>query len=347
MKVASVVYPHCQKVLPLVYDDSLSYYESICKLVAKINEVIEQFDDWSDVIAELQKAITDIDDMKSDISTINLAIAGINDNLTTLEKAIDSVNDYAKTLETRISTNEESIANITQMLVNFNTNVDEKLQELEKKLTKMINSINSDFTDELKMLQLKVNQMKVNFQSQLDVLRERMDNIDTSLINPWHSELGRVSPDKNSQLVYNDLADCVPLASEYTSLGLSADKYNEFDLTAMDYARRGKDKLHYYWVFSPVFGFRQEISNVLTSIVDYIKGTYTADEYAAIDMTADEYSALNMTAQEYYEYKADRQGVFSADGVLQSEQFALSENNSVLEFAGTNASETNGVLSFT
>ena len=30
----------CYKVLPLVYDDSLSYYEVLCKVVAKINEII-------------------------------------------------------------------------------------------------------------------------------------------------------------------------------------------------------------------------------------------------------------------------------------------------------------------
>lgn len=31
----------CQKVLPLVYDDSLSYYELLCKIVTKINEIIK------------------------------------------------------------------------------------------------------------------------------------------------------------------------------------------------------------------------------------------------------------------------------------------------------------------
>lgn len=31
----------CQKVLPLTYDESLSYYEFLCKLTHKINEVIE------------------------------------------------------------------------------------------------------------------------------------------------------------------------------------------------------------------------------------------------------------------------------------------------------------------
>lgn len=31
----------CNKILPLVYDDSLSYYESLCKTSAKLNEVID------------------------------------------------------------------------------------------------------------------------------------------------------------------------------------------------------------------------------------------------------------------------------------------------------------------
>ena len=32
---------HCQKVLPTSYDDSLSYYENLCKLTEKMNEIIE------------------------------------------------------------------------------------------------------------------------------------------------------------------------------------------------------------------------------------------------------------------------------------------------------------------
>ena len=31
---------YCQKVLPLVYDDTLSYYELLCKVCNKLNEVI-------------------------------------------------------------------------------------------------------------------------------------------------------------------------------------------------------------------------------------------------------------------------------------------------------------------
>lgn len=40
----------CHKILPLVYDDSLSYYELLCKVVAKMNELIVSNNDLSDVI---------------------------------------------------------------------------------------------------------------------------------------------------------------------------------------------------------------------------------------------------------------------------------------------------------
>ena len=43
----------CNKILPLVYDDSLSYYETLCKLSAKLNEVINDVNDIPEYIAEL------------------------------------------------------------------------------------------------------------------------------------------------------------------------------------------------------------------------------------------------------------------------------------------------------
>lgn len=51
---------YCQKVLPAVYDDSLSYYECICKLVHKINEIIEAYAPYGDTIKNLQDAVEEL-----------------------------------------------------------------------------------------------------------------------------------------------------------------------------------------------------------------------------------------------------------------------------------------------
>ena len=36
-----IVIPCSAKILPLTYDDSLSYYEQVCKLTNKMNEIVD------------------------------------------------------------------------------------------------------------------------------------------------------------------------------------------------------------------------------------------------------------------------------------------------------------------
>ena len=58
----------CQKVLPLVYDDSLSYYEVLCKVVNYINnligtnnEIIEYVDELKAELQQVQEWIDNFD----------------------------------------------------------------------------------------------------------------------------------------------------------------------------------------------------------------------------------------------------------------------------------------------
>lgn len=58
----------CQKVLPLVYDNSLSYYELLCKVVEYLNnviksqnEIIDEIDGLEEALAEVQKIIDNFD----------------------------------------------------------------------------------------------------------------------------------------------------------------------------------------------------------------------------------------------------------------------------------------------
>lgn len=50
------------KILPLIYDDSLSYYEVLAKVTAKINELIQYIDTTytQEVKALISKAFVDV-----------------------------------------------------------------------------------------------------------------------------------------------------------------------------------------------------------------------------------------------------------------------------------------------
>ena len=59
----------CQKVLPLVYDNSLSYYETLCKIVDYINDLIAQDKVFSDDIQDLQNELKVVQDWIANFDT--------------------------------------------------------------------------------------------------------------------------------------------------------------------------------------------------------------------------------------------------------------------------------------
>lgn len=60
----------CQKVLPLVYDDSLSYYEVLCKIVKYINDIIGNEKELSDEFIELKKEVEKVQEMLDNFDTV-------------------------------------------------------------------------------------------------------------------------------------------------------------------------------------------------------------------------------------------------------------------------------------
>ena len=80
----------CQKVLPLVYDDSLSYYELLCKVVYKLNELVENQNNLSD---EIKKVAQDLNDFKNQVpGMIEAKIQEWLDNYIATHGLVNSVN---------------------------------------------------------------------------------------------------------------------------------------------------------------------------------------------------------------------------------------------------------------
>ena len=69
----------CQKVLPLVYDNSLSYYEVLCKVVHYINKLIDD----DKIMAD------ELDDLRAELKVVQDWIA--NFDTTELEKMIEGL----------------------------------------------------------------------------------------------------------------------------------------------------------------------------------------------------------------------------------------------------------------
>jgi hypothetical protein len=243
----------------------LRYVRSIEKYIAEFEEVIE----------ELKEGIKDIAYLKQCCEEVQAQLILINNNL-------NALNEQSEDYEYRISVLEVQYAGFKEYVDN------------------LFNEMKAIHNEDFNLLLYKLNQSKAQLEAEIDYLRWKIEQIDTSVYNPWLAK--RVEPQENEDFIFNHLADECPTADEYAGLGLTAAEYASKQLTSRDYQEFGKTRLHFWWVFSPAFGWKQEINNVLTSIVDFVCNTLSSDDYANLQLTADEYAALDLSASDYYKY---------------------------------------------
>ena len=90
----------CQKVLPLVYDDSLSYYELLCKVVDYLNKTMEDVDTSIQDVAALHTAYDQLQDyINSEIENFEGTVNGSIQQLETY------MNDYFSNLDVQTEIN--------------------------------------------------------------------------------------------------------------------------------------------------------------------------------------------------------------------------------------------------
>ncbi len=107
----------CQKVLPLVYDDSLSYYELLCKVVCKLNELAENQNNLSD---EIKQVAQDLNDFKNQVpGMIEAKVEEWLNNYITTHGLVNSVNGMTGVV-TLTAANVGAIANVNGSVKNNN-----------------------------------------------------------------------------------------------------------------------------------------------------------------------------------------------------------------------------------
>lgn len=112
----------CQKVLPLVYDDSLSYYELLNKVVQKLNETVEAVNSYGEFItSEVDRQLNELIADGTISNLINTQIFNeLNNRVDTNTKNIDKLTTDTQTNTTNIN----SLTPIVNALNTIKTNKD-------------------------------------------------------------------------------------------------------------------------------------------------------------------------------------------------------------------------------
>lgn len=267
----NIKYPYCQKVLPLVYDDSLSYYESLCKLVNKMNEIISEMNALN-INSILDRVDEEID---KQLETINKQM----ENLTTAVNGVmDNVNNSLELYH------EQVLRELSTTTANLTTFVNSQLLTLRKYVDSQDNYILSELRYQIELLKnsfpdLTTVYVKSPYTGKIITIQEAVDEL-------W-----------NNLRVYGLTAD------EYDRQMWSAEEYDNFKLTAYQYDYFAKQFIYKnpeLYMFSPFTGeyvFYQEVIKGL--VVLHKTNALTATEYDTLALTATTYDNKTITAYTY------------------------------------------------
>lgn len=294
----------CQKIVPLVYDNSVSYWETLCKVSEKLNEVINQYNNF-------QSETKDYIDNR-------LAVI-INEWTSILNQALDSQNKY---VESRLKNNKDWLANeIALMEMKLNNRLSENVEWVtdrlalnEKAMTALQNSVESAIGD-----------LKAYIDSQVATLNEAIQTGDASqraYTNAMITELRSEIPAITSVIVTDPVTGCQMsiqdslenmyrvlrygglTAGEYDSLSITAGEYDDKHLTSWEYDMYG---VRYLWpympfnrAFHPVTGSRDRVQFVEYYLANFARTNgLTATAYDNLGLTAEAYDNLERTAYDY------------------------------------------------
>lgn len=181
VKQLKLKYGAISKVLPCVYDDSLSYYEVLCKVKDKLNEVIDVDNAQSDAINDLgeqsaerynefeQRILHDLEEMESKLEdeisagddevlqTLSELIANLSNEIDDVSATVSGVeSSVAEAVQTANSASEavnelsSDVETVTQNVADLSTamdNVDSTLQQMDGRITANASNIATNTSD--------------------------------------------------------------------------------------------------------------------------------------------------------------------------------------------------------
>ena len=292
---------HCHKILPLVYDESLSYYETLCKLAELCNETID--------------VVNTLNDNNEDM---NNRIIDINNRLITIESEID---DFEAKIDAEI---DGKLAQVDIKLAEVDAKVDDALAQLanaEGALQIYIDRELSALESELKAI---INQQLADIQRQLDEYEYSTNiYIDAKLQTiidriPEITSVIVVNPVTGTQTSIQQAIDDLFMNTRYNALNLDEVRHlnltiNECNTlmansiprgwTIIEWLTKAKDwfnKSPKHLMFNPLNGAIDYYKKIVEIGYDMnrIAGCFNMSELSGLNMSIDDFNSRSATCEQ-------------------------------------------------
>ena len=203
----------CQKVLPTIYDDSLSYYEAICKMATYLNATIEQVNEFQKMIDALPETILNSEKFQQMLTNavdgkIDALYKVVQDALDAFEREQDAfekqVNDSNAAFQQQVNADNTKFKNDVNTANNqFKQEVNTKLSKYETDNAQFKQEVNTKLTGyETDNAQFKqeVNTKLTGYETDNAAFKKQVNDENTQFKNEVNAANTQFKQEVNSKL---------------------------------------------------------------------------------------------------------------------------------------------------
>lgn len=279
--------------IPAVYDDSLSYEEHLARVIAKLNEVISQY---NSVVEDMEKYTDD-------------AIAKVNKELSkTVTQIKIYIDDAVDTLHSEIkNVDNASRQRYERLLATLNANVRQLNIEIKATETKLQNAIYESYLRGEKFTLSKYFQEKINREMAISSVNSRIDNLVDEfplVFNIFKAKEDTLQHTLNN--LYSGLRTLCMTAKSFDTVGKTVEELDALPLNAYQwdvysgYIFRGNQGK----MFNAFTGEYQSPKKFIIDLFNALAyNGKTASEFDGMEITASDFDASAFNA---YEQDLDR-----------------------------------------
>jgi hypothetical protein len=308
----------CQKVLPLVYDDSLSYYETLCKIVDTLNKVIDKTNELGEMFAPLVSTLAELKEKFEKLEkTTNASLLALNERCTALEDA-----------------DEKNFEALKAMIESINEGMTQSLEELRAQYNMLSGLTQSIITemrsgDALALTRSKEYTDKVALDMKKWITNPRLWFV-VSPISGQVVDIQTAIDELYGLMNWGGITAGEFDAREFTCDYLDGIGYSCYDfdffgrfvlLFSGDYVTQDdiaemvkQSQLEYYAlktdlepyalkkdlvVYNPVTGFKNTIQQVIDTLISFHQCGNNCFTLDGMDLTASQYDAIGYTAFQF------------------------------------------------
>lgn len=279
----------CQKVLPLVYDNSLSYYEVLCKIADSINYIIDYL---NDIDLDGYATITYVNQQAKTAREYTETVGAWNKQYT--DKQINLLRTACENYT------DAEIRKTNKKISELDTKLIGKINDLRKEVNARITFFEESVNSEIYVFKLQIQQKMEKFMQEILEIVQNYPEPE-ECFNPTNGLMEPICKCLND--IYHWLRYGAFDCNTFDTSGITAGEFDAKEPTCREFDTSGMYIFNMYkctcTILNPFSGLQTSVEDAFRDAIAAFGNGVTVDIFEELELTCAEFESKELTASQF------------------------------------------------